>query len=229
MRRQSHAFDIASWPDRGTAVLARIRAGRHREGAADPMPSVGGVCVPKPGETVCGDAWCASEADGRLRLIVADGLGHGLLAAQASGAAVRVFEGAPETGIEDMLKELHAALRPTRGAAVALAEVDPAARMVRYGGIGNIAGAVAGPEGVKRMVSHNGTAGHALQKVQAFAYPAPAGSLVVMQSDGVATGWSLDRYPGLAVAHPALVAAVLYRDFVRGRDDATVVVARTAR
>ena len=53
--------------------------------------------------------------------------------------------------------------------------------------------------------------------------------LVVMQSDGVSTGWNLERYPGLAGAHPALVAGVIYRDFVRGRDDATVAVARTAR
>ena len=38
------------------------------------------------------------------------------------------------------------------------------------------------------------------------------------------TRWNLADYPGLALRHPAVIAAVLLRDFDRGRDDATVVV-----
>ena len=75
------------------------------------------------------------------------------------------------------------------------------------------------------MVSHNGTAGHNARKVQAFDYPYRHG-LVVMASDGIVTGWSLARYPGIATMHPTLIAAVIYRDFARRRDDATVLVAR---
>jgi anti-sigma regulatory factor (Ser/Thr protein kinase) len=228
-RRQSQAFDIASWPGQGTAVLARLRAGRHAHDALDPFPTVAGVGVPKPGESVCGDDWWGIRLDDRIHLLVADGLGHGLLAAQASGAAVGAFRQAPWTGIEEMLGLLHAALRSTRGAAVAISEVDLSSRTARYGGIGNIAGAIAASDSLKRMVSHNGTAGHTLQKIQAFSYAVPDATLVIMQSDGVSTGWSLARYPGLASAHPALVAGVLYRDFARGRDDATVAVARTVR
>jgi hypothetical protein len=47
-----------------------------------------------------------------------------------------------------------------------------------------------------------------------------------MHSDGLVSHWSLDRYPGLLQAHPSLVAAVLYRDFTRGRDDVAVLVGR---
>ena len=47
-----------------------------------------------------------------------------------------------------------------------------------------------------------------------------------MCSDGIGTSWSLDNYPGLVAAHPSLIAGVIYRDFARGRDDATVVVAK---
>ena len=46
-----------------------------------------------------------------------------------------------------------------------------------------------------------------------------------MHSDGLSTGTASTRYPGLAVRDPALIAGVLYRDFTRGHDDATVVVA----
>jgi hypothetical protein len=53
--------------------------------------------------------------------------------------------------------------------------------------------------------------------------------LLIMHTDGIGSSWSLADYPGLVRAHPALVAGVLYRDFARGRDDATVVVARTGR
>ena len=47
-----------------------------------------------------------------------------------------------------------------------------------------------------------------------------------MASDGLATRWDLERYPGLLAHHPAVVAGVLYRDFGRARDDVTVVVGR---
>ena len=47
-----------------------------------------------------------------------------------------------------------------------------------------------------------------------------------MHSDGLTAHWSLDGYPGLAERDPLMVAAVLYRDFRRVRDDATVLVLR---
>jgi hypothetical protein len=45
-----------------------------------------------------------------------------------------------------------------------------------------------------------------------------------MHSDGLGSQWRIDRYPGLSLRHPAMVAGVLYRDFTRGRDDVTVAV-----
>jgi hypothetical protein len=50
-----------------------------------------------------------------------------------------------------------------------------------------------------------------------------------MHSDGIATQWDLGRYPGLLARDPSLIAGVLYRDFLRGRDDATVVVLKDRR
>jgi len=47
-----------------------------------------------------------------------------------------------------------------------------------------------------------------------------------MHSDGVSGRWNLDDYPGLISRDPSIVAAVLYRDFSRRRDDSIVVVAR---
>ena len=178
-----------------------------------------------PGQTTCGDACDALDAESGRTLIVADGLGHGPEAATAAVEAIRLFRRHQARPIVEILEYLHAGLRPTRGAALAIARFEPSARKLCYGGIGNISAAVIDDGGVRRMVSLNGTAGHVARKIQVFDYPYSHG-LVVMPSDGLASGWSLAKYPGIAVVHPTLIAAVLYRDFARGRDDATVLVAR---
>ena len=94
-----------------------------------------------------------------------------------------------------------------------------------YAGIGNVAGAIFAEDSVRRMVSLNGTAGLAVRHIQAFDYPLPKGSRVALASDGIASGWSILKYPGLLRASPALAAGVIFRDFERGRDDTTVFVA----
>ena len=54
------------------------------------------LCVPKPGEDVCGDAACIlARPDGTVGLLLADGLGHGPQAAAASQEAVRLFRKHP--------------------------------------------------------------------------------------------------------------------------------------
>src|SRR5262249_39127646 len=143
--------------------------------------------------------------------------------------AVRVFRENARLDPAAILDLIHGALRSTRGAAVAVVEVDRANEQVRCAGVGNISGTILAAGASRGPVWHKGTVGHALHKVQEFAYPFPAGALLVLHSDGLATSWRLDRYPGLAARHPSLVAGVLYRDFKRGRDDVTVLVARDER
>ena len=50
------------------------------------------------------------------------------------------------------------------------------------------------------MVSHNGTVGHTIRKIQEFIYPWTPGSLLVMHSDGMATQWQVSRYAGLGAS-----------------------------
>ena len=76
------------------------------------------------------------------------------------------------------------------------------------------------------MLSHNGILGHQVRKFAQFSYPFPRGALYIAHSDGLAARWDLGAYPGLESRHPALIAAVLFRDYERGRDDATVVAVR---
>ena len=78
-------------------------------------------------------------------------------------------------------------------------------------------------------MSHNGTAGHSVRRIDEFTYPWPKDGVLIQYTDGLGTHWDVDRYPGLLGRSPSLIAAVLYRDFNRGRDDVTVLVASEAR
>jgi hypothetical protein len=124
---------------------------------------------------------------------------------------------------------MHAGLRATRGGAVAIARIEPSSRRVIYSGVGNISGAIVTEDGqVRRMLSYNGTLGHNARHIQEVIYPLdrPQDADVIMHSDGVSASWSAASFPGALARRPSLLSAVLYRDFVRGRDDATVLVAR---
>lgn len=96
--------------------------------------------------------------------------------------------------------------------------------MLRYCGVGNICGRSIGPDKSLGLVSHNGTLGVLLHRAQEFEYAAPEPSLLIMHSDGLSARWSLDQHEGLRFCHPGVIAAVLYREHGRARDDATVVV-----
>jgi hypothetical protein len=126
----------------------------------------------------------------------------------------------------DFISIAHSRLRPTRGAALAIADIRLSEGRVAFSGAGNISGAIVSDSQIRRMVSMNGTAGQEIRSPQEFFYPWQPDSLLILHSDGINTHWSLDRYPGLSHRHPTLIASVLFRDFRRGRDDATVVVVR---
>jgi anti-sigma regulatory factor (Ser/Thr protein kinase) len=221
MRRLASFFEAYSLPGRGTAVVMQLWP-------ADPPGATveyGAVAVAKPGETACGDVWDVELTDGSARIVVADGLGHGLHAREAALAVVTAAL-ASDPGVTAALTDAHLAARSTRGAALAVADVDLGAGMLRYGGFGNVAGVLLQPDGTRRLVSMNGTMGQGTLRARAFAYAFAAGALLVLSSDGLGSRWDLDSYPGLSFRHPSLVAAVLYRDFSRRRDDVTVLAAR---
>ena len=182
------------------------------------------VSVPYPGETECGDGWAVMSRPTVLRLLVVDGLGHGVSAAEAARAAVEAFQlGRDDTPTASMAR-IHDGLRHTRGAAAAVGEVDLSGGVVTFCGVGNIAGLIASGDGERHLVTHNGTVGHDARRMQLFSYPWPKGSMLLLHSDGLTTHWRTGDYPGLLACHPAVAAAVLYRDFRRSRDDATVLV-----
>ena len=224
IRRLSEEFDVHSIPNRGTAVYARLHAGRAARAPA--AFDVAAVSIPKDGETACGDSWMVRRDARSMTALLADGLGHGLLAAEAAQAAVAVMRAKVYQRCEQAMTAIHDALRHTRGAAAAVLQIDRDAEVVRFAGVGNVAAHIVADGHVRQAISHNGTLGHQAPHIREYVYPWRRGGIVVMHSDGVTAHWGLESYPGLTVRQAAMIAAVLYRDFSRGRDDATVLVAR---
>jgi anti-sigma regulatory factor (Ser/Thr protein kinase) len=224
LRRSSDAFDLYSLPQRGTALRLEIWA---RPGVMEGALETGVVCLPKPGEPIAGDD-CAFEIDGhRMTVLVADGLGHGPDAAKAARAATDQLAQDPRSTPAQLIEACHGALVTTRGAAVAVARLDPGTGLGALAGIGNIAGRVHFDGAHRALVSHHGTVGHNLRRIQEFRFAFPPAALLVLHSDGLGSHWDLADYPGLATRHAGLIAGVLYRDHDRGTDDVTVVVVRS--
>jgi anti-sigma regulatory factor (Ser/Thr protein kinase) len=220
IRRLAHVSDIYS-NSRGTAVYARLGANREQQSLLD----VAGFAVPIEGERVCGDAMDWVETHDRFIVILADGLGHGPQAAEAADEAIKTFRAHSSLSPGAILARVNDALRKTRGAAAAIAEVRPLSGTIIYSGVGNIAGIMmsAGKLG-RNMVSHNGTLGHIVPRIQEFTSVWPRDGRLIMFSDGLQTRWDLSQYPGLTTRPAAMIAAVLLRDLRRSRDDSSVFV-----
>ena len=228
VRRLSAAFDLYSQPQAGSVVFARVGAeerGRHKRG--DSL-ELGAISVAMRGELECGDTWALAADGARHALLLVDGLGHGTFAAVAATAAAVAFAEAPLVAPEETMRTLHRKLAGTRGAAAACALLDTGGTQLQYAGVGNISGTLVQGETQRGLMSYNGTLGVRLTRARQLEYPWSAHSVLVLHSDGLSARWSLAAYPGLLARHAAVVAAVLYRDQVRDRDDATIVVARAA-
>ncbi len=222
--RLAAEFDIYSIEGQGTVLRMALWKGAN--GAPSSGWDVGAVCLPVAGETICGDALDFGITKHGITVAMADGLGHGPDAAAASEPAVVLASAQPSLTPAQLLNLAHNALRGTRGAAMAVASINTRTNQLLFAGVGNIAGCVFDAASRRHLMSHNGIVGSNLRKAQEFEHPWQSSAILILHSDGLGTRWDLTAYTGLASRHPSVIAAVLYRDFARQRDDATVLVVR---
>lgn len=219
VQRFAVRFGAFSAPSRTTVVTARMA---ERE----PEPDIAVLCTAIQGETLSGDAWSVSED--RRGFCIVDGLGHGVLAADAARAGVDTFNKYPEASPGAVLEKMHGAMKSTRGAAAAVVQIHRETGTLDFAGIGNISCVLIGDGKSQNLVSHNGTLGHQLRRVQQFSYPFRRRDLLVMHSDGLTTH-TKNGIPPLLLNQPAnVIAPFLFSEQLRGRDDATILVTRLA-
>lgn len=221
IQRQAAVLDL--WSDaNGSVLVARIYATHH---ARDVDVPYGALRVPMRHELVCGDAWHLHAHDGAVAVTLIDGLGHGLQASEAAHAGVAVAAQRGTLGAAELVTALHAGMSGTRGGAAAVTSINGNGEL-QFAGVGNIAASLCESQGSRGMASHPGIVGVQFRKAQPFNFHAAAGTLLIMHSDGLQGRWNLRDYPGLFFRHPAVIVAVLQRDFDRGRDDASIVALR---
>lgn len=222
VRRLSALFELHTSVPQGTLIVARIGA-LPSPSPSGPPPTVldatrrlqcGAVMQCAAGETVCGDAWALERDDDRCALLVADGIGHGLHAADAAQAAVNVFREDPWALPSRVIERVQQALGSPRGAALCVVQAELAQRRLLHAAAGRIGA---------RLLS--GVDDRSLpRRLQDHPLDWPPHALLVLHSDGIASGWRLGEERTLLEHHPALLAAWLLRRHLRGRDDATAVV-----
>jgi anti-sigma regulatory factor (Ser/Thr protein kinase) len=224
LSRLSPSFDLYSQGGGGTALRLELWST-----ASSPPPGeleLGAVCLAKKGEQVTGDGWLLEPSGDYRTILVIDGLGHGPAAARAARVALDAFAAHASAAPAMLMQICHGALAATRGAAGAAAQVVPAKQRGTFAGVGNIGCRVESVGERRQLVSHSGTLGHVMRRVQEFEFAFPSGALLILHSDGLTSHWACADYPGLAAKHAGLIAGVLYRDHDRGRDDVTVVVVK---
>lgn len=224
IQRLSSSFEMGTQPGGGTIVVSTLWPSGVTP--SDDECDVAALTRPIHGEEVCGDAVAALRHDGHLVTVVADGLGHGPMAAAASSEAVRAFHDTPSADPAALLHAMHSRLTHTRGAAVAVASIDPQFRRLRFAGIGNIGAFLDDGEQRRSALSQPGIVGHRTTRARTVDFDLTDHSVLVMHSDGIREGFNLRSLPGLVARSAVLIAATVLRDAGGRPDDAAVLVAR---
>ena len=186
--------------------------------------AVAGATRPYPGEFANGDAWCLTWHEGRCRVALIDALGHGEEAAAVAAVAEAALSAHPASDPVAGMHACHRALAGTRGAVIAIAQIDPVAASMTYVGVGNTEALLWQGGRPERPVGYRGVVGLTVRTVRPFTFALQPDWLLVLHTDGVSARFDLARLAIDRNEPQALADAILAR-WARPTDDATVVVA----
>jgi serine phosphatase RsbU (regulator of sigma subunit) len=196
---------------------------------AEPSLIVAGATRPFPGESSNGDAWHVDWHEGRCRVAIIDGLGHGQPAADAANLAMRALAARPELDPEASLRVCHGALTSTRGAAMSIALIDPLANNLTYSGVGNAEARLLVDGRTERLIAYRGIVGAVLPRLRSFAYTLASEWMLIMYTDGIRSRFELDGLSDMQRRNAQTMADAILEGWARATDDATVVVVAHAQ
>ena len=227
VQRLSDEFQLYSQPGTGTVVLARIYQRSGAQKLTGQLADVRWICVPKPGEPVCGDAGYYQLTGASLTLFLGDGLGHGVAAEIAVSQAINQLNQARETKPEKLLSLIHQGTTGTRGLVGTCAVFDFATRKWLVCGVGNVTTKLSTSGGVKGYIPQNGILGYIMPpRLLPHEMPYERGQWMIMTSDGIRSRWNPTRYPGISQCDAAVLAAIIYKECARHTDDMSVLVGK---
>lgn len=180
---------------------------------------------PYPGEQVSGDIALVMQRDGHLLALVADGLGHGVQAHEASMMAAAWVEEQTTLVVSDLMIGLHSLLKGTVGAAIGIVTISQSDRTVQFLGVGNIGARIFG-QSSRGLISHPGTVGLVMPSARVQADNLDIGGILFMHSDGISSSFKLEDYPGLLEESPEISTSKIVRRYGKIYDDASCVIVK---
>jgi anti-sigma regulatory factor (Ser/Thr protein kinase) len=225
IQRLSTVFEVFSIPGWGTVLYSCIHAARQTIYKKPDKLTIKGLCIPKSSETFCGDGYAVKKNEDFVQYFFGDGLGHGEAAHQAVKYAADSFLNTNETEPVDILRRMHQEVRKTRGLVGTIASLDVKADTWRICGIGNIMTRIYKGIEYKNYMSYNGTIGLNIPTtMNSTAIPCEKNQRLIFCSDGIRSGWDIAKFPSILRYSHAVLAAVIYKDFNRKTDDASVLI-----
>lgn len=228
IERLSTFSQVYSTPGGGTIVYSLISTQDNKfTKRAFPDLDIRAVCVNKPRETVCGDGYRVKSTEKRIAVFFGDGLGHGEHAKTAVDAAGDFFFESEEMSPSGIIREIHEKVRRTRGLVAGAAVFDKTEMTWRICGVGNISIRMYSGIQYKNYMSYNGTVGLNIPTtMKDSVFPIEKNQHLVMCSDGIKSRWDIHNYPSILKFDNTILASALYRDFTRGNDDCSVLIAK---
>ncbi len=221
----SQLYSIPGW---GTVQYSMVRTKNK-----DYVPPVieeleiRALCVNKPHEKVCGDGFAVKVTDSEIAIFFGDGLGHGIRAKEAFDAAADCFMETNETDPVDIIRFVHQNIRKTRGLVGVVMVCDLQAREWRLCGVGNILSRMYVGVEFKTYMSYNGTIGMTIPNSMSMTTsPMEVNQHLIMCTDGIQNRWDLTRYPSILKFDNIILAAAIYKDYTRGNDDSSILIAK---
>ena len=129
-----------------------------------------------------------------IDILVADGLGHGPGAQQASQLALNTFIKERNNSHYNIMQSIHSALTGTFGAAIALVRIKKETNEAIFTGIGNIRGRIIpNEERARGCVSLPGIVGYNFTSIKSFSYSLQSGDFIILASDGLKSSFTMDE------------------------------------
>ena len=228
IKRLSDEFDIYSVKNWGTIVLSRVyKASLAAKTRTKLRIEIRPIVVKKVGEETSGDGHYYKVTDNFVKLLVADGLGHGVEANIAVNEAVKSFKLCTEESAVDILRYMHRDIRKTRGMVATVVIYDLKAKVLKIAGVGNISSRLFGGINSKTVLAYNGIVGHNIPNtMNDQLMPFADYQQLILCSDGIKSRWESVKHNGINRCDSSILAAAIYKDFARHTDDMSVIIAK---
>lgn len=228
IKRLSNDYQIYSMKGWGTVQYIKIcDKAEYVIPLAESGFNAAALSVNYPGEKVCGDGYYIKYTRKGFQIFVGDGLGHGAHAHEAVQQAIKAFKQCAENDPIAVLRHIHDHVKKSRGLVATIVCVDYGAANWQICGIGNINTRIYSGLDNKTYTPYNGILGHNIPRtLNNTAVPYQKHQIIIMHSDGLRTRWNLSELTSIIKQSPGMIASVLYKDNVRGTDDATILVGK---